>query len=112
MALSGVMQRIDDNSYLWYRRTFKVPEAWNGKRTLLHISWEPFAQTLRCRGYQARNCRNVPIFSPPLAPGVVRDPERGQRSTALRRKTPATRWNRQSLGRAISRRVPNSWKKN
>src|SRR5262245_7456016 len=31
-ALSGVMKRADR---LWYRRTFKVPDAWNGKRTLL-----------------------------------------------------------------------------
>ncbi len=39
-ALSGVMQRADR---LWYRRTFKVPESWNGKRTLLHfgaVDWE------------------------------------------------------------------------
>jgi hypothetical protein len=39
-ALSGVMQRADR---LWYRRTFKVPESWTGKRTLLHfgaVDWE------------------------------------------------------------------------
>jgi hypothetical protein len=39
-ALSGVMQRADR---LWYRRTFKVPESWSGKRTLLHFGaadWE------------------------------------------------------------------------
>src|SRR5713101_6586446 len=39
-ALSGVMKRADR---LWYRRTFKVPEKWAGKRVLLHfgaIDWE------------------------------------------------------------------------
>jgi hypothetical protein len=42
-ALSGVMERVGDQDYLWYRRTFKVPESWNGKRTLLHfgaVDWE------------------------------------------------------------------------
>jgi hypothetical protein len=42
-ALSGVMQRAGDQDYLWYRRTFKIPESWNGKRTLLHfgaVDWE------------------------------------------------------------------------
>jgi hypothetical protein len=42
-ALSGVMQRIDDSRYLLYRRTFKVPESWKGKRVLLHfgaVDWK------------------------------------------------------------------------
>ena len=33
-SLSGVMQR---GSHLWYRRLFKLPEEWDGKRTLLHF---------------------------------------------------------------------------
>jgi len=39
-ALSGVMQRADR---LWYRRTFQVPEKWQGQRVLLHfqaVDWE------------------------------------------------------------------------
>ena len=39
-ALSGVMKRAER---LWYRRTFEVPAAWAGKRTLLHfgaVDWE------------------------------------------------------------------------
>jgi hypothetical protein len=39
-ALSGVMKRAER---LWYRRTFKVPEKWAGKRVLLHfgaVDWE------------------------------------------------------------------------
>ncbi len=39
-ALSGVMERADR---LWYRRTFQVPDDWNGNRLLLHfgaVDWE------------------------------------------------------------------------
>lgn len=39
-ALSGVMKHADR---LWYRRTFRVPAAWNGQRVLLHfgaVDWE------------------------------------------------------------------------
>ena len=42
-ALSGVMKHADR---LWYRRTFKVPEAWAGKRVRLHfgaVDWEATA---------------------------------------------------------------------
>jgi len=42
-ALSGVMKRVDEKQRLWYRRTFEVLRAWNGKRTLLHfgaVDWE------------------------------------------------------------------------
>jgi hypothetical protein len=39
-ALSGVMRHADR---LWYRRTFATPQAWAGRRTLLHfdaVDWE------------------------------------------------------------------------
>jgi len=39
-ALSGVMERADR---LWYRRTFRVPDGWQGLRVLLHfqaVDWE------------------------------------------------------------------------
>ncbi len=39
-ALSGVMKRAER---LWYRRTFRVPQAWRGRRVLLHfqaVDWE------------------------------------------------------------------------
>ncbi len=42
-ALSGVMRRLDDQSRLWYRRTFEIPAAWAGQRVLLHfgaVDWE------------------------------------------------------------------------
>ncbi len=42
-ALSGVMQRVDPEQRLWYRRTFEVPAAWREQQVLLHceaIDWE------------------------------------------------------------------------
>jgi hypothetical protein len=42
-ALSGVMKKVGETNRLWYHRTFDVPRAWNGKRTLLHVGavdWE------------------------------------------------------------------------
>ena len=42
-ALSGVMKTVDTDQRLWYRRTFTVPESWQGQRVLLHfggVDWE------------------------------------------------------------------------
>ena len=42
-ALSGVMRRVSEKERLWYRRSFEVPEAWKGRRVLLHfgaVDWE------------------------------------------------------------------------
>lgn len=42
-ALSGVMQRFDENSTLWYRRTFRVPPTWSGQRARLNfgaVDWQ------------------------------------------------------------------------
>ncbi len=42
-ALSGVMERIDADHRLWYRRAFTLPTSWSGKRVLLHfgaVDWE------------------------------------------------------------------------
>ncbi len=42
-ALSGVMTRFDDQSKLWYHRTFLVPESWRGRRVRLHfgaVNWQ------------------------------------------------------------------------
>lgn len=36
-ALSGVMRPLRPDQRLWYRRTFAVPQAWNGQRILLHF---------------------------------------------------------------------------
>jgi beta-galactosidase/beta-glucuronidase len=42
-ALSGVKQSLDPGELLWYRRTFSIPAAWQGKRVLLHfgaVDWQ------------------------------------------------------------------------
>jgi hypothetical protein len=42
-ALSGDGDTVGDSNRLWYRREFVVPEAWSGKRILLHfeaVDWE------------------------------------------------------------------------
>ena len=42
-ALSGVMKPVGEKNRLWYRRTFTVPDGWNGKNVLLHfgaVDWD------------------------------------------------------------------------
>jgi beta-galactosidase/beta-glucuronidase len=42
-ALSGVMARVSPGEFLWYRRSFTLPEDWAGDRVLLHFGaadWE------------------------------------------------------------------------
>jgi beta-galactosidase/beta-glucuronidase len=42
-ALSGVKHPLEPDELLWYRRAFSIPEAWRGKRVLLHfeaVDWE------------------------------------------------------------------------
>jgi len=36
-ALSGVMRRLDENSTLWYRKSFEIPTGWSGRRVRLHF---------------------------------------------------------------------------
>jgi hypothetical protein len=36
-ALSGVMTNFDENSKLWYHRSFLVPAAWHDRRVRLHL---------------------------------------------------------------------------
>ncbi len=46
-ALSGVMERIDADQRLWYRRSFTLPGSWTDKRVLLHfgaVDWETMVQ--------------------------------------------------------------------
>jgi hypothetical protein len=49
-ALSGVMRRLDEKSLLWYRRHFMLPEAWNGKRLLLHFGAVDWKATVLVNG--------------------------------------------------------------
>ena len=42
-ALSGVMKRVGEKNRLWYRRTFTLPNDYEGKRIHLHfgaVDWE------------------------------------------------------------------------
>jgi hypothetical protein len=42
-ALSGVKKAVRPDQAVWYRRTFRIPETWAGKRVLLHfeaVDWE------------------------------------------------------------------------
>ena len=42
-ALSGVKRRVGADQRVWYRRTFKTPTSWKGRRVLLHlgaVDWE------------------------------------------------------------------------
>jgi hypothetical protein len=42
-SLSGIGRRVDEKSRAWYRRTFAIPESWEGRRILLHfgaVDWE------------------------------------------------------------------------
>lgn len=42
-SLSGVQKKLGPDNTLWYKRTFSVPDKWNGKRILLHfgaVDWK------------------------------------------------------------------------
>ena len=36
-SLSGVMRMLDKNNYLWYQRTFTIPQEWAGRRVVLNF---------------------------------------------------------------------------
>ncbi len=42
-VLSGVQRTLLPDQRLWYRRTFRIPDGWSGRRVLLHfgaVDWE------------------------------------------------------------------------
>ena len=49
-ALSGVMRPVSENERMWYRRTFKVPGKWQGRRVLLHFGAVDFEATVLVNG--------------------------------------------------------------
>ncbi|MBE3068979.1 MAG: glycoside hydrolase family 2 [Planctomycetes bacterium] len=53
-ALSGVMKEADR---LWYRRTFKVPDGWKGRRVLLHFGAVDWEATVYVNGKQVGDHR-------------------------------------------------------
>lgn len=52
-SLSGVQRMFLPTEKLWYRRTFDVPAAWNGKRVLLHFGAVDYAAVVRINGREA-----------------------------------------------------------
>ncbi len=49
-ALSGVMKQVGDDQKLWYRRTFQLSPAFEGKRTLLHFGAVDWQTTVTVNG--------------------------------------------------------------
>ena len=52
-SLSGVMQRLDENSTLWYRRHFTVPKAWAGRRVRIHFGAVDWHARVSINGHPA-----------------------------------------------------------
>jgi len=51
-ALSGVMKPVGQDNRLWYRRTFRIPRTWKGRRVLLHFGAVDFDTTVWVNGTQ------------------------------------------------------------
>ena len=73
-ALSGVGRALRPEERLWYRRTFKVPQAWQGKRLLLHFGAVDWEAEVRVNGRVLGTHRGgyLPFWldiSPALVPG-------------------------------------------
>lgn len=52
-ALSGVMTGVQPDQLLWYRRTFQVPEGWDGRKVLLHFGAVDWEATVSVNGREA-----------------------------------------------------------
>ena len=52
-AISGVKKRVSENENLWYRKTFKVPNAWNRKHILLNFEASDWETTVWVDGTEA-----------------------------------------------------------
>ncbi|MEA3440013.1 MAG: glycoside hydrolase family 2 TIM barrel-domain containing protein [Chloroflexota bacterium] len=51
-ALSGVKRTLLPDQRLWYRRTFRIPEDWEGSRVLLHFGAVDWDATVWVNGHQ------------------------------------------------------------
>ena len=71
-ALSGVMKKVGEANRLWYRRTFEVPAAWRGQRTLLHfgaVDWDTTVYSTAARSARiAADTMRSPSTSPMGSP--------------------------------------------
>jgi len=54
-ALSGVMKAVGKDKRLWYRRTFRVPRKWKGRRVLLHFGAVDWDTTVWINGKELGN---------------------------------------------------------
>lgn len=52
-ALSGIQRKITQNDKLWYKRTFTVPAAWDGRRVQLNFGASDWRTTVWVNGQQA-----------------------------------------------------------
>ena len=74
--LSGVAKRLDEQSTLWYRRHFTVPEAWRGQRVQLHFGAVDWAATVWLNGRMIGSHRGgYDSFSLDLTQNLNRDRE-------------------------------------
>jgi hypothetical protein len=51
-ALSGIMRTVTPSQKVWYRRTFTVPAAWNGRRIQLNFGGVDWQTTVWVNGQQ------------------------------------------------------------
>jgi hypothetical protein len=51
-ALSGVMRPVGENDRIYYRRGFKLPKSWAGKRIILHFGAVDFAAAVWVNGLE------------------------------------------------------------
>ncbi|HNS51746.1 MAG TPA: glycoside hydrolase family 2 TIM barrel-domain containing protein [Anaerolineae bacterium] len=79
-ALSGVERPLAPSEWLWYRRTFRVPEEWCGRRIVLHFGAVDWEATVWVNGQKAGShrggylpfCFDVTRYLHPLLPGEER----------------------------------------
>jgi len=70
-ALSGVMKRVTENQRLWYRRTFRVPEGWQGRRLRLNFGAVDWDATVWINGQEVgRHRGGYDSFSLDITPAL------------------------------------------
>ena len=76
-ALSGVKRALLPTDWLWYRRFFAVPEAWTGRRVLLHFGAVDWQATVWVNGHKVGShqggylpfCFDITPYLRPSQPG-------------------------------------------
>jgi hypothetical protein len=52
-ALSGVGKKVGSENRAWYRKTFSIPETWNGRNVLLHLGAVDWKATVWINGQKS-----------------------------------------------------------